>query len=291
MHPASSIILFTSLSGLGFGLMMWIASGLSGLGGHAFMFLSALAVVLAGAGLLASLFHLGNPGRAWRALGQWRSSWLSREGVAAIFAMGAFMLFALTGGTAGWLGWIAALLALATVVCTGMIYAQLQSVPRWRHQLTVPVFILHALAGGALLAGLDLAALILLAFLWLAQILLWIDGDRRFVQSGSSTASATGLGARGRVRLLESPHSSANYLLSEMVFRIGRKHAAKLRLIALIAGGVLPMLFLLLARDTGLFTVMLALAIAFHTAGLFLSRWLFFAQAEHVVSLYYDGPE
>ena len=76
-----------------------------------------------------------------------------------------------------------------------------------------------------------------------------------------------------------------------MVFRIGRKHAAKLRLIALIAGGVLPMLFLLLARDTGLFTVMLALAIAFHTAGLFLSRWLFFAQAEHVVSLYYDGPE
>src|SRR6185437_11174293 len=28
--------------------------------------------------------HLGRPERAWRALSQWRSSWLSREGIASL---------------------------------------------------------------------------------------------------------------------------------------------------------------------------------------------------------------
>ncbi len=43
-----------------------------------------LALVLIGGGLLSSTLHLGNPQRAWRALSQWRSSWLSREGVMAM---------------------------------------------------------------------------------------------------------------------------------------------------------------------------------------------------------------
>ncbi|MEZ5824531.1 MAG: DmsC/YnfH family molybdoenzyme membrane anchor subunit [Geminicoccaceae bacterium] len=252
MHPASSIIFFTSLSGLGFGLMMWLGSGFADTGHEAAWFLSVIAIGLAGAGLLASLFHLGNPQRSFRALSQWRSSWLSREGIAAVCAMAAFVLFTLTGGTMAWLGWISVLFALATVICTGMIYGQLAAVPRWSHPLTVPVFLLYALAGGALFAGLDLASFVLLAILWLAQIALWVDGDRRLEQSGSTPETATGLGSRGRVRLLESPHSSANYLMKEMVFRIGRKHASKLRLIALITGGILPMLFVLLARETGL---------------------------------------
>jgi hypothetical protein len=40
--------------------------------------------VLVTLGLLSSTFHLGHPERAWRAFSQWRSSWLSREGVAAV---------------------------------------------------------------------------------------------------------------------------------------------------------------------------------------------------------------
>ena len=31
----------------------------------------------------------------------------------------------------------------------------------------------------------------------------------------------------------------------------------------------------------------MVLAVATHLAGLFVERWLFFAEAEHVVSLYY----
>jgi DMSO reductase anchor subunit len=43
-----------------------------------------LAALLVTLGLLSSTFHLGHPERAWRAFSQWRSSWLSREGVAAV---------------------------------------------------------------------------------------------------------------------------------------------------------------------------------------------------------------
>ena len=43
-----------------------------------------IALGLITVGLLSSTFHLGHPERAWRAFSQWRSSWLSREGVAAV---------------------------------------------------------------------------------------------------------------------------------------------------------------------------------------------------------------
>ena len=65
----------------------------------------------------------------------------------------------------------------------------------------------------------------------------------RFIDThpGASTAeSATGLGFLGKVRQLEAPHTSENYLLKEMGFRIARKHAQKLRVIALCFGFLLP---------------------------------------------------
>ena len=84
MHPALSIILFTTLSGLGYGLAFVL--GLGVLDPHAISTRLAhpLALALIAGGLLSSTLHLGNPQRAWRALSQWRTSWLSREGVLAI---------------------------------------------------------------------------------------------------------------------------------------------------------------------------------------------------------------
>ena len=46
-------------------------------------------------------------------------------------------------------------------------------------------------------------------------------------------ATATGLGALGRLRLLAPPHTGANYLLREMVYVVGRRHALKLRVAGL----------------------------------------------------------
>ncbi|MBE0555030.1 MAG: dimethyl sulfoxide reductase anchor subunit, partial [Rhodobacteraceae bacterium] len=84
MHPAPSVIVFTTLSGLGFGYLACLGLGAVEARGLAAFLLWALGYGLAVGGLMASTLHLGNPQRAWRAFSQWRTSWLSREGCAAV---------------------------------------------------------------------------------------------------------------------------------------------------------------------------------------------------------------
>ncbi len=108
--------------------------------------------------------------------------------------------------------------------------------------------------------------------------------------SGASTAeSATGLGFLGKVRLLEAPHTSENYLLKEMGFRIARKHAQKLRVIAICLGFVLPLVLAIVASAaTGAIApICWTLAAAVAMIGVLVERWLFFAEAKHTVMLYY----
>lgn len=288
MHPAPSIIAFTTLSGLGFGLIFWLGIGAGHDEGWVAAAYAALALGLCGAGLLSSLLHLGQPRRFPKAFSQWRSSWLSREAVLAMAALTVFALHAalwvLAGIRLAALGWLAAGLALATVLATAMIYAQMKSVPRWRSPFTPLVFLTAALAGGAILADAMFEARGLLAALGLFVLAGWITGDRRLAGSGSTRESATGLGRFGRVRLLEPPHSGPNYLTREMVHVIGRTHARKLRLIGLVLASVLP-LALALALPVG--HAVGAVIFVSHLTGMIVLRWLFFAEAEHVVGLYY----
>ena len=101
MNPAYSVILFTTTSGTGLGLLFLLGvlgpAGVlpveRGFGVAAF----GVALAALSAGLLASTFHLGQPGRALMAFREWRSSWLSREGVAAVATYPATAFFA-----AGW---------------------------------------------------------------------------------------------------------------------------------------------------------------------------------------------
>jgi sulfite dehydrogenase (quinone) subunit SoeC len=141
-----------------------------------------------------------------------------------------------------------------------------------------------ALTSGALLADATTEALPLLAALGLAVLAAWVTGDRRLAASGSTPESATGLGRFGRVRLLEPPHSGPNYLTREMVHVVARRHARRLRLIG-IALAVLVPLALGLALPVG--HVVGGVMLVSHAAGMIVIRWLFFAEAEHVVGLYY----
>lgn len=289
MHPAASVIIFTSLSGLGFGLLAFLGINkpeVTGWVAFTFFFISyALAV----GGLLASTFHLGNPQRAWKAFSQWRTSWLSREGVvsvAALVVMGIYAgLLIFFDTRIEVLGWVGSALSLATVYCTSMIYGQLKTVPRWNMGLTPLLFLLYSLAGGALLAAQMQFALVAIIILVCVQNLAWLRGDKSFKEAGHTIETATGLGNLGKVRLLESPHSGENYLTREMVHIIGRKHAMKLRMIATVFLGLIP-IAMLVYTDAG--HMLAFVVVILHIVGLFVARWLFFAEAEHVVGLYYD---
>src|SRR5256885_1551665 len=104
MHPAFSVIIFTTASGAGYGLLALLGLGATlGLLPADFTFglvAFGLALGLITGGLLSSTLHLGHPERAWRAFSQWRTSWLSREGVASVATYLPAGLFAL-----GWVVW------------------------------------------------------------------------------------------------------------------------------------------------------------------------------------------
>ena len=288
MHPAPSVIIFTSLSGLGFGLLAWLGIGFPLVYGWFAFWYFFLAFALAVGGLLASTFHLGNPQRALKAFRQWRSSWLSREGLLAVFSLLVMGVYAigLIFLERNWqaVGILGSVSSLVTIFTTSMIYAQMKTVPRWNSPLVPVLFLLYALGGGALMAANNAAALSLLAVLSLVQVIYWLVGDRSFSRAGHTMETATGLGPLGRVRQLESPHSGSNYLLREMVFVIGRKHGRKLRIISIIFLGLVPIALLMAFPGRPFF---IAMAAIFHLGGVLASRWLFFAEAEHVVGLYY----
>ncbi|CAI8188715.1 Uncharacterised protein [marine metagenome] len=230
---------------------------------------------------------MGNPQRFLKAFSQWRSSWLSREGCLSVLAMAILGIFAFGAIFLGanWqpLGYIGSILAVLTIIATSMIYAQLKTVPRWNHWTTPLLFLLLSLGGGALLALQTSLGLILLTFAGVVQLLAWYLGDGRFQRRGTNIGTATGLGDRGKVRAFEPPHTGNNYLLKEMVHQVGRKHAVKLRIIAFIMMILMPIGLLMISYAVPI----VVLALLVHMIGTFVQRWLFFAEAEHVVGLYY----
>lgn len=321
MHPAPSIIAFTVLSGLGYGLAFIL--GLQLLHAHDLATKAAflLAFALISAGLLASTFHLGNSQRAWRAFSQWRSSWLSREGVmsvltfiplvwtaTAVLFIGRYESLGPFGPYANGYPIIACILlmigAAITVFCTSMIYAQLKSVDAWHTWLTPCCYLAFALTGGLLIAA--LAAFLshnpvageLVSAAFLANLAawglkcVWRLRMKRHLPT-STTASATQLGKNGAVRQFEPPHITGNYLTHEMMFKVGRKHGNALFAIALFFGVGLLLVLLPLAwmacsnQAWGAGALLMTLALACHLAGVLTERWLFFAEARHAVSSFY----
>jgi len=308
MKPAFSVIFFTVGSGAGFGLFaLLVLADLLGLGGgiHAMTIIGggAFAVALASAGLMSSTLHLANPKNAWRAVTRFRTSWLSREGV---FAM-AFYPFALAYLAAVYFGadWSvraavglpAVLLAWTVIFCTGMIYACLKTIPQWRTALT-PInylalghfsgsLLLLAVAdvGGASLGPYLILALELLVF---AAVFKGIYFYRfRATPGRHSMGRALGLGGGSTVaavKLLDAGHSHGTFLTREFGFELARSHAIALRYVVAAAAFVVP--FVALAIGVRGMTAIGSVAFVC-LAGLLVERWLFFAEAQHVVRLYH----
>ena len=312
MHPAASLVAFTTTAGAGYGLLflLGIAAplGLLPAAGWFGVVALGLSLGLIGLALAASTLHLGHPERAWRAFSQWRTSWLSREGVAAIVTFLPGLAFAWV-----WLdpqadpqltrilGLVTLVLCAVTVYCTGMIYQSLATIAHWHHPLVSPIYLAFALATGSgllmaiaqafgrgqavqsMITALSLVVVLALKLIW------WRAVDRdpgRFTMG-----DATGLGGLGEVRQWEVPHTADNFVMTEMGYRIARKHAIKLRRLVVAA--------IALALALGLVTFSGVPALAVPAAGLaaclayaaaFLERWLFFTEARHVVSLYYGAP-
>lgn len=116
--------------------------------------ISAVAVVV-------SVFHLGHPFAAYRALLNFGASWLTREIVffpLFMFFVLLYTFFAKTKAQKQILGWTTVVFGAVTIFSTAMIYT-IPSVPAWNNGTTLAAFFLTALLPGPILVQLLLALL------------------------------------------------------------------------------------------------------------------------------------
>jgi DMSO reductase anchor subunit len=308
MKPAFSVIFFTVSSGAGFGLIALLLMS------HIFQFdpgLSAmqmaggqlLALVLITAGLLSSTLHLANPKNAWRAFSRFKTSWLSREGVFSLlfypFALASAGLAYFDAGGALRIGIEIATVILAwiTLYCTGMIYASLKPIPQWHTQLVPAGYLILGHMSGALLllavvatGGTAETVYVHLALAWLVLGAAWKACYYTWaarLKASSTINTALGI-SRARIRLLDAGHTHGTFLTNEFGFTVARQHAASLKTAVFALAFLLPMLLLMLSGPT-LAPAVVAAVLAL--SGLLVERWLFFAEARHVVQVFHgrDG--
>ena len=305
MKPALSVIFFTVSSGAGLGLLCWLALATLGQSPYVpnlWWTTLALAMSLVTAGLLSSTLHLANRKNAIHALRRIGSSWLSREGAFALALYPAVALLA-------WAVWrehpvlamigaaLVLLLASAVLIATAMIYAVLKTIPQWHNWQTEIAYPLFGLMSGSLLmvalwplylarrpAVYAAAALLALGLVVKLSYYLRFKADSARAPS-LNQAPKLGIDpatrqVNARVRLLDVGHSGATFLTNEFGFDIARRHAIVLRVIALGLGFLLPGVLLVMLNRPGLASVLCV-------GGLLVERWLFFAEARHVVRLYH----
>ena len=308
MRPGLSVVFLTTLIGAGQGLFLALyAAEIAALlrlvdppGTGFFVAGTVLAFVLTGAGAVASLFHLGHPERAWRALAMWRTSWLSREGIAVLGFMA--LLFAYGGAHAlglpgtPLLGALAAAASLTLFVCTGMIYACIRFLQEWASPLTVTNYLVLGCASGLTLASAFAAfaadglapayawgAIGFTALGWATRgASLWRNARLR---PKSTLQSATGI---HHPRIVQTSQGFMGGSYNTREFFHGRTPAA----LRTVKWGFLLLAFavplVLLAVGLGSRSALaLSLAFGVQYLGLLAERWYFFAQANHPQNIYY----
>lgn len=307
MHPALSILFFTTLAGSAQGLVVALAMArlLGVVMAPGFLLQSlAIAELLLLTGLGASFLHLGRKTRAWRAVLMWRTSWMSREVIIlpAFIALVAGWWFAECSAVGGpWytlLPILGVAGALALWYCTAMIYACLRFIEEWAHPLTIVNYTLIGLSSGLLLAcALGVlageAALVQAATPWalLLTLLAWATRTLALRRNAglrhkSTLQSATGIQAP---KLVQTSMGMSAGSFNTREFFHGAKLATvkniRLGFIWLAFAGPVLMLTLALATHSGL---PLLLAVLAQAPGLIAERWFFFAEAKHPQNLYYQ---
>lgn len=305
MHPALSVIFFTTVSGAGYGLAIWLGitafMAPQALSAYVLAQMLGLAMGLMAAGLISSSLHLGNPKRAWRAFSQWRSSWLSREGVMAVLTfvpLGlAFIKAVYFGEISPALLIVAAIMSVVTLYTTSMIYASLKAIPAWNNQWVVWGFQTYGLASGGVVfmifPGAHHAwALAVVALLFIAlaiKIATWVHVDKSRGQFKREAALA--LSDVGVAKPFDPAHNQENYVQREMGYNLNARRRARMRWSAIGLGFIMPALLLFLTNDLEFWQLGAVLASLSCLFGLGCERWLFFAEAQHVVRLFFDKAE
>jgi DMSO reductase anchor subunit len=320
MKPAFSVIFLTTLIGAGQGLFLALFThqsyslfGLLPMQSDAFYgYGGVLALLFLIGGLIASVFHLGRPERAWRSATQWRTSWLSREVIALPAFMGITFIYALVH-LAGLrpevitlpsglvidlsvvVGTVGTLLAFVLFVCTGMIYACLRFLREWHSPLTVINYVLMGGASGFTLAAFYAAwaapteagffggwAMIITLLALAGRIASLVRNARLRPTSTLQTA----IGVK-HPYITQRTQGSMGGSFNTREFFHGKTDAflKQMKPTFIFLAFLLPLALLSVSHSSA---GLLGLAFVLQLSGLMVERWFFFAQANHPQNLYYQ---
>lgn len=323
MHPAFSVIFFTTLAGAGQGLFLALYTGQLY---SVFKLLPAqdpvqfyaagslLALALLVAGLASSFLHLGRPERAWRSAAMWRTSWLSRE----VIALPAFIGSVAAWGLIHYLGWNPVLFsfgdntqvdlsllvgAVTTLLCftlflfTGMIYACIKMLQEWATPLTVVNYTLLGGASGFMLATVFAA--------WQGSGMTWFFGGwaviitlLAFITRSASlyrnsrikykSSLQTAIGIRhAHIEQKAQGAMGGSFNTREYFHGASVRKYKNIKWLFLVLVFPLPLVLVSVGLGAHLFSLLVA-AFLVQYIGLLMERWFFFAQANHPQNLYYQ---
>ncbi len=323
MHPAFSVIFFTTLAGAGQGLFLALYTGqlysvfklLPAENSVGFYALGSLiALVLLVGGLISSFFHLGRPERAWRSAAMWRTSWLSREVIVLPTFIGAVAVW----GLVHYMGWnpvlftfgtsieidlsllvgaVATLLCFTLFLCTGMIYACIKQLQEWATPLTVINYILLGGASGFMLATAFAAgqgsgmtwflggwAVILTLLAFVSRSASLFRNAR--IKYKSSVQTAIGI-RHSHIEQKAQGAMAGSFNTREYFHGASKRKYKNIKWAFLVL--VFPLPLVLVSIGLGAHLVgLLAAAFLVQYIGLLLERWFFFAQANHPQNFYYQ---
>jgi len=323
MHPAFSVIFFTTLAGAGQGLFLALYTGQlysvvkllpaeNSVGFYALG--SLLALVLLVGGLISSFFHLGRPERAWRSAAMWRTSWLSRE----VIVLPAFIGTVAVWGLVHYMGWnpvlftfgtsieidlsllvgaAATLLCFTLFLCTGMIYACIKQLQEWATPLTVINYILLGGASGFVLATAFAAgqgsgmtwffggwAVILTLLAFVSRSASLFRNAR--IKHKSSVQTAIGI-RHSHIEQKAQGAMAGSFNTREYFHGASERKYKNIKWAFLVL--VFPLPLVLVSIGLGAHLIgFLAAAFLVQYIGLLLERWFFFAQANHPQNFYYQ---
>ncbi|MDX2505082.1 MAG: dimethyl sulfoxide reductase anchor subunit [Gammaproteobacteria bacterium] len=323
MQPAFSVIFLTTLIGMGQGLFLALyteqvyavlnvvqktsTDTIYGVG-------SAVSIILLILGLIASIFHLGRPERAWRAATMWRTSWLSREvivlpavmGLVFLYGLVHFMDWNLTIMTIGAvvidlsliIGAIGTIAVLSLFIATGMIYACLKFLQEWHSPLTVINYILLGTVSGFTMATLIAAyqqpelisffagwsiVLIIFAFIFRGASLI----RNKRLRPKSTVQTAIGI-RHNHIKQKSMGFMGGAVNTRDFFHGKTRLFMRSIKTIFILLVFVIPLTLLIISLFKPAIMV-LTIAMVSMYLGLMAERWYFFAEGNHPQNIYYQA--
>ncbi|MCK5718207.1 MAG: dimethyl sulfoxide reductase anchor subunit [Thiomargarita sp.] len=324
MHPAFSVIFLSTLIGVGQGLFLALYTGqiyammhlLPTQESHSFYAVgSVLAFFFLAAGLFASIFHLGRPMRGWRAMSQWRTSWLSREVIilpVTLCLVGAYAACHYFSWTTPFftlaetypidpslvVGAVATISTFALFLCTGMVYAGLKFLQAWYTPLTILNYVLLGGASGFTLAaafsaylGTEIVSFYALWAILLTSIafMIRLSSLIRNSQLKSPSTLQTAIGVRHSIIAQKTQGAMCGSFNTREFFHHQSDERLKtVKTLFLFLVFPTPISLIILALS-GIFSVNLLIsAFIIQYFGLIFERWYFFTEASHPQNLYYQ---